>query len=602
MALLAFCAVLLLGGIGVPLYRNEGLRALLAAEALADGAWIVPRLYGEPHLAKPPGMGVAIALCSWPAGGVTPLTARLPSVLAGLALVGMAWAVFEQRFGAGLAAAALMPCSLLWLDRVPSAEIDLVQAAWVAGSLLCLLHAAEQPARWGWWLGAMACMAGGLLTKWTAPAFFYLAALAWLGPRRRLGVLLSRGHLAALGLFVLVATGWVAAVAGSVGWRPLADALGREALLRLSPAHHPRPYPWGELATFPAGFLLGCLPAALLLPLALKRPDDERQRGLVGLCWAWLGANLLFWAVVPGHRPRHLLPAQPAVALLAAWGWLAWRSPWRTWALALLLACWLGVKLAHVGLAMPRRPHASESARRLRLLVPAGRTLWLAGIKDEGLLFAYGRPARRARGHAARGELVPGARARHRPGGGPAARLAGRRPRPGGRGTAAGPGRILKVKPIHTFGGSAMRALVLLLAAPFAFAADAEPPAKADGTAQVTGTATVPAEAESFKDRVLEIRLYKHDPRLADKRAALVEKVEIKGFSHAKGKATSKAFALGKKEKLEPAMGYYLTLFVLDGTKRTHMGKCDHVKDPFNKVLTKGNPSKVKATLSEIKR
>src|SRR5258707_9595708 len=88
----AFCAVLLLAGLGAgDLFRNEGLRARLAAEALAEGSWLVPTLYGEPHLTKPPGMTAAIALCSLPAGRVTPLTARLPSVLAGActaALVG----------------------------------------------------------------------------------------------------------------------------------------------------------------------------------------------------------------------------------------------------------------------------------------------------------------------------------------------------------------------------------------------------------------------------------------------------------------------------------------------------------------------------------
>lgn len=134
-----------------------------------------------------------------------------------------------------------------------------------------------------------------------------------------------------------------------------------------------------------------------------------------------------------------------------------------------------------------------------------------------------------------------------------------------------------------------LAACVLLLIAPPA------------DTAEVTVTATVPAEAASFTGRVLEARLYKYDPRIADRPADLVEKVEVKGFSHTNGKATVKELSLGKKEKLEPTKGYYLTLFVLDGGKRTHMGKCEHVKEPFNKVLTMGHPRKVKAALTEIK-
>jgi hypothetical protein len=141
----------------------------------------------------------------------------------------------------------------------------------------------------------------------------------------------------------------------------------------------------------------------------------------------------------------------------------------------------------------------------------------------------------------------------------------------------------------------------LLLLAPFALA-DKGPKPKDDGTARVTGVATVPASAASFTGRVLEIRLYKYDPRIADKGADLVEKVEVMGLSHTKGEATSRKFSLGGKEKLEKGMGYYITLFVLDGGKRTHMGRCEHVKEPFNKVLTNGMPRGVKATLNQIKK
>jgi 4-amino-4-deoxy-L-arabinose transferase-like glycosyltransferase len=396
--LAVFCSALLLGGLAAPLYRNEGLRALLASEALATGSWVVPHLYGEPHLTKPPGMGVAIAACSWPFGEVTPGTARLPSVLAGLALIGMVGWAFARRFGtqAGLAAAALTPCSLLWLDRVPSAEIDLVQAAWVAGSLFCLLHAGEGPGRWGWWLGSMLSVAGGFFTKWTAPAFFYLTAVPWLWHRGRLSLLWSAPHLAAVGVFLALAGGWLVLAGAAAGWGPFLDALGREALMRLSPGHHPRPYPWGELATFPLSFLLGCLPLGLFLPLAWRPlPEDERQRALVTLAWCWLVPSLIFWALAPGHRPRHILPAQPAVAILAAYGWLMWRSRWNTMALAGMLALWLGVKAGHVGLVIPARKCDTSAARELARLVPPGEVLGLLNVKDENLMFAYGRPARR---------------------------------------------------------------------------------------------------------------------------------------------------------------------------------------------------------------
>src|SRR5262245_2890484 len=69
--LLLLCGVLFFYGLNIgELYQTESLRAILAAEFLRSGNWIVPTLYGEPLLTKPPGMYAAIALASWPTGSV----------------------------------------------------------------------------------------------------------------------------------------------------------------------------------------------------------------------------------------------------------------------------------------------------------------------------------------------------------------------------------------------------------------------------------------------------------------------------------------------------------------------------------------------------
>ncbi len=428
-ALMVFAVLLRgLGLTGGALIRNEGLRARLAAEAWNTGNWLVPTLYGEPHLTKPPGMSAAIGLCSVLAGKVTPLTARLPSVLAGLVVIWLVYRTVTDRLGtpAGLVAAGILPCSGLWLDRVPSAEIDLVQLAWVTGSLVCLLRAMEvgpacragpeaevPPGRRDllWWLAALACVAGGLFTKWTAPAFFYLTALPFLAMQGRLSLLFRPAHLFSAGLVAVLTLGWLALTSHVAGRSLLIETLSREALLRLSPEHHPRPYPWDELITFPLSFLAANLPwSAFALPAMLPsfaRLWDERTRRLLLLCQAWLWANLLFWTVVPGHRPRHLLPAQPALAILAALVWIAWLTGRLRWPVARirpagvlvgLLVMWLAVKVAFVKTVTPARQarrNPQPGGELLARTVPAGETLYLMRLKDEGLLFYYGRPAHR---------------------------------------------------------------------------------------------------------------------------------------------------------------------------------------------------------------
>jgi 4-amino-4-deoxy-L-arabinose transferase-like glycosyltransferase len=448
------------------LYQTEGLRALLGGEVLRGGGWAVPSLYGEPLLTKPPGMYVAIAVASWPVGKVTAVTARLPSALAATAAVLLIYAAFARCLGrrAALVAGALMPVSLLWLGRVPSAEIDMLQLAWVAGAVCCFLRGleiSEAPnagqrrwSEWLWWQIALLCVAGGVLTKWTAPAFFYLTIVPLLAWRRRLRLLVGRAHLLSAALAGGLCLGWAAAAVSVAGWDAFRDTVLREALHRLSPAHHGRPYPWAEVLTFPAELLLANLPVAAVALLTLRpgfsRLWDERGRRLLQTlhCWTWV--NLVFWSFVPGHKVRHALPLQPGLAGLAALVWVAWLTGRLRWpfsgvqqllcrtdlqsvrqedglqirptdlclegslagrlgrtsgwcgrpavVLVALLACWLVVKLAFVHAFVPGRNPAGqprEKADQIAACVPDGRTLYLFRLKDEGILFYYGRPARR---------------------------------------------------------------------------------------------------------------------------------------------------------------------------------------------------------------
>jgi 4-amino-4-deoxy-L-arabinose transferase-like glycosyltransferase len=308
----------------------------------------------------------------------------------------------------------------MWLERVPTAEIDLLQLAWVAAALLALPRAIEEADRgseshwreWFWWQLALLAVAAGVLTKWTAPAFFYLTAVPLLWWRRQLRLLFRWPHLLAAVLAALPCFVWAGAAIHLAGWETFRDTVGREALQRLSPAHHPRAYPWRELVVFPLEFLLTNLPWSAVALIAL-RPSfgqlwDRRGRLLwqLFLCWTW--ANLLFWAVVPGHRPRHGMPLQPGLAGLAALVWIAWltgRLPWRLprvasagRVLAGLLAVWLLVKLGHAHYVVPMRDrdrHTHETGQRLASLVPEGQMLYLGALKDEGVLFYYARPARR---------------------------------------------------------------------------------------------------------------------------------------------------------------------------------------------------------------
>jgi 4-amino-4-deoxy-L-arabinose transferase-like glycosyltransferase len=430
LALILLCGLFFCYGLNSgELYRTESLRAIIAAEVLRSGNWIVPRLYGEPLFTKPPGMYAAIAVVSWPLGGVTEWSARLPSAIAASVIVVLFYFLFRRHLGpqAGLIAAAVIPLSLIMLDKAPSAEIDMLQVAWVTAAIFCFVRALEQEeegdrlgarcarprAIWGWWLGALLCVAGGVLTKWTAPVFFYGTAAPLLWWRGRLRLLWSLPHLVSAAVGAGLCLTWAASAIALEGWDVFSFEVTRQASTHILPTHHHRPYPWLESLGHPVRIWVAALPiSAFALPALTGRFFrlwDERERLLLQVMHCWIWPNLIFWSLAPAHNTRHSLPLYPGIAGLAAFVWIAWirgKLPWR-WprlapakALCALLAAGLIAKIIFVHYVTPDRLRGRDPRKKgemLAALVPEGATLHLFRLKDEGIMFYYGRPAQRLR-------------------------------------------------------------------------------------------------------------------------------------------------------------------------------------------------------------
>src|SRR5262249_3558239 len=190
-----------------------------------------------------------------------------------------------------------------------------------------------------WWLAALLCVAGGVLTKWTAPAFFYATAvplLAWRGP---LGLLGGRRPLAAAAVGAGLCLAWVAAAVALEGWDVFAGTVGREALQRMVPEYATAPDPWYLAVLHPFRLWYTNLPWSLVALVACRPAfgrlfDDQGRRVWQAMhCWVW--PNVLIWSLMLDHKPRHSFPLFPGFAGLASLVWLAWldgRLAW-TWRL-----------------------------------------------------------------------------------------------------------------------------------------------------------------------------------------------------------------------------------------------------------------------------
>ncbi|MGF1578622.1 MAG: ArnT family glycosyltransferase [Gemmataceae bacterium] len=456
------------------LLRTESLRAIIGAEFLRSGNWIVPRLYGEPLFTKPPGMYALIAACSLPFGEVTEFSSRLPSAIAATLTVFLTFWYFGRQLGrlGGFLAAVILPLSPLWLEKATSAEIDMVQVAWTTASILFCLRALDdsqgeknerdakplpdktvtenetntsyqvgvekpqpitKPHRWPttmWWCLSLLCVTGGLLSKWTTPAFFYLTMIPLLWWRRQLRLLWCRGHLLGVALAAAIFTGWAAAAVAMEGWDVWYTTIEREAMQRLMPGYTPFPYPWHDSLIHPLKLLVVTLPFSAIALLTLRPSfyqlwDDRGRRLLQALhCWTWV--NMIFWSFPTEHAPRHSFPLFPGISGLASMVVFAWMTGklgwvWPLWkpqhGLMATVFLWVVLKLVYVHAVIPRKSaEASPQVKGevLAQLVPVDTILYIIGVKDEGIMFYYRQlvyrvssPTKLPKGHPSYCVLLP---------------------------------------------------------------------------------------------------------------------------------------------------------------------------------------------------
>jgi hypothetical protein len=99
----------------------------------------------------------------------------------------------------------------------------------------------------------------------------------------------------------------------------------------------------------------------------------------------------------------------------------------------------------------------------------------------------------------------------------------------------------------------------------------------------------------------MEVKLSGYDPFLADVSADLFDEVIVKDYAHKSGTETKTNFELGKPDAVREDRAYYLTVFVTQNGKRTHIGEKDGERG-LCKVLNRGNPASVEMIVREVGR
>lgn len=133
--LMAAASLLFLPGISLrSLWGSEGRWAVIAREMIQTGDYFLPTINGQVYFDKPLLSYWAIIPFAW-LTGVTETTARLPGALAGIATVGIVYALGRRLFGreTGFLGGIVLITTVMFgfWSRTASAELLNVLAIWL---------------------------------------------------------------------------------------------------------------------------------------------------------------------------------------------------------------------------------------------------------------------------------------------------------------------------------------------------------------------------------------------------------------------------------------------------------------------------------------
>ncbi|MGE4606492.1 MAG: glycosyltransferase family 39 protein, partial [Myxococcota bacterium] len=336
LVLLAAAGLLLTRLDGTGLWAPDEPRYAAVAEELRAASGVADRvllhLNEEVYTQKPPLFFWLAAFAGAPDGRVSEFAARLPSALAGIALVGLTAFAGGRMFGArsGILGAAILLTSWDVAHLARRAQLDVLLTLFTTIALFEFWRSdRSQPVpRRG--LAVFHCALGlAVLTK--GPVGVLVPLLVIVAYRAFQGRLRDLRGLRALGAW-FPAWGLALSLGPAIVWISLATALAPAGYFESAVVDnlwgrfaegtsHERPF-YYYLYQFPIHFLPWTPLWAAVVWAASQRvfqpgADDGRARAW---CYAlaWIGMTLLLFTASAGKRAIYLLPAFPAAALLCA--------------------------------------------------------------------------------------------------------------------------------------------------------------------------------------------------------------------------------------------------------------------------------------------
>lgn len=364
-------------------YAHEGLAVSIARTALETGDWLTPHMYNVRFVERPTLQSWVIAAISAPFGGVSQITARLPSALFLLfGCLSIYW--FLRKIaatvpGALLGVALFLACPLVMRSYVMvTADLPLAVLLFFAFALWWSGYAQGAISLVRWLLIGVVLAFAGLLKGPQPIAYFalgvglfVLATRSW----RQIPGLILAGGICAIPLVL-----WYASI-----FNP-GDEATWGSFMRLSRPAAIFAGPIGASLKLLAETLPAALLAAAFLLASAFGEKSVARPGLVPAlaCYAFVAALLiLFWP--GGSATRYYFPLVPALSVFGGLGYdlLSARRPQIVAPIlgltAVLLVYALGYAVASPFLPMQFR-HEKVQAEQAAMLIEAARgTIYWSG-------------------------------------------------------------------------------------------------------------------------------------------------------------------------------------------------------------------------------
>lgn len=324
------CMVFFLNMSGWELWNPDEPRyAQVAREMRETGEWILPHLNSEIYPDKPPLFFWLIGFFSFFTGGVTEVSARLPSALAAVGCTLLTYFLGKRLFNAraGLIAGLVLVTSaeFFWLGR--RANIDMTLTLFILLALTSFyLGLQEKKNSRAYSIAPFLFMGLAVLTK--GPVGFLLPSLtivSFLAVTKNLKHLKRIENLWGLVLFIGIILAWLVPACLRGGEPYTNEILFSQNIDRFvsESASHARPF-YYYLHSFPSGFS----PWVFLLPGAfvwgfVKYQKSNRSAFYFPFCW--FTVIFIFFSLCSGKRELYLLPLYPAAAILLG-GFLAYAT------------------------------------------------------------------------------------------------------------------------------------------------------------------------------------------------------------------------------------------------------------------------------------